>query len=88
METLRPSVTLFCNNQGDQKAETAAVAELAAVIKGDNQELGEKVEQLQKQDKNFRDLQAQQVRVRTVARDSVSQAPHHLPSPGMVIMHL
>jgi len=45
---------------GDQKAETAAVAELAVTIKADNQELGDKVDQLQKQDKTFRDLQTQQ----------------------------
>ena len=46
---------------GDQKAETAAVAELAVIIRADNQELGEKVDQVQKLDKTFRDLQAQQV---------------------------
>ena len=46
---------------GDQKAETAAIAELAITIKADSPELGEKVDQLQKQDKIFRDLQTQQV---------------------------
>ena len=46
---------------GDQKAETAAIAELAMTIKADSPELGEKVDQLQKQDKVFRDLQTQQV---------------------------
>ena len=46
---------------GDQKAETAAVAELAITIKADSPDLGEKVDQLQKQDKVFRDLQTQQV---------------------------
>ena len=46
---------------GDQKAETAAIAELAITIKADSPDLGEKVDQLQKQDKVFRDLQTQQV---------------------------
>merc|ERR1712037_331973 len=45
---------------GDQKAETAAIAELAITIKADSPDLGEKVDQLQKQDKVFRDLQTQQ----------------------------
>jgi len=45
---------------GDQKAETAAIAELQTIIKGVNMELGDKVGELQKQDKVFRDLQAQQ----------------------------
>jgi len=45
---------------GDQKAETAAIAELQSIIRGVNVELGDKVGELQKQDKVFRDLQAQQ----------------------------
>jgi len=45
---------------GDQKAETAAVAELQSIIRAVNVDLGEKVGELQKQDKTFRDLQAQQ----------------------------
>lgn len=45
---------------GDQKAETAAIAELQAIIRGVNMDLGDKVGELQKQDKAFRDLQAQQ----------------------------
>jgi len=45
---------------GDQKAESAAIAELGAAIRADSQELGDKVDLLQKQDKTFRDLQAQQ----------------------------
>ena len=47
---------------GDQKAETAAIAELQSIIRGVNTDLGDKVGELQKQDKMFRDLQAQQVR--------------------------
>ena len=47
---------------GDQKAETAAIAELQSIIRGVNMDLGDKVGELQKQDKMFRDLQAQQVR--------------------------
>ena len=47
---------------GDQKAETAAIAELQAIIRGVNMDLGDKGGELQKQDKAFRDLQAQQVR--------------------------
>ena len=50
---------------GDQKAETAAIAELAITIKAESPELGEKVDQLQKQDKVFRDLQTQQVMILT-----------------------
>ena len=50
---------------GDQKAETAAIAELAITIKAESPELGEKVDQLQKQDKVFRDLQTQQVMIMT-----------------------
>ena len=46
---------------GDQKAETAAIAELAITIKADRPDLGEKVDQRQKQDKVFRELQTQQV---------------------------
>ena len=46
---------------GDQKAETAAIAELQTIIRGVNMDLGDKVGELQKQDKVFRDLQTQQV---------------------------
>merc|ERR1712083_588018 len=45
---------------GDQKAETAAIAEMQSIIRGVNMDLGDKVGELQKQDKMFRDLQAQQ----------------------------
>jgi len=45
---------------GDQKAETAAIAELQTIIRGVNMDLGDKVGELQKQDKVFRDLQTQQ----------------------------
>merc|ERR1719266_256147 len=41
---------------GDQKAETAAIAELQSIIRGVNMVLGDKVGELQKQDKMFRDL--------------------------------
>ena len=66
---LRPKMNAICWNAtwnqkifaGDQKAETAAIAELAITIKADSPDLGEKVDQLQKQDKVFRDLQTQQV---------------------------
>jgi len=45
---------------GDQKAETAAVTEMSVTIRANNPDLGEKVDQLQKQDKVIRDLQTQQ----------------------------
>ena len=47
----------------EHKAETAAVAELQGTIKAVSPELGDKVGEVQKQDKIFRDLQNSQVGV-------------------------
>jgi len=45
---------------GDQKAETAAISEISQTIRSVSAELGDKVEHLQRMDKQFRDYQAQQ----------------------------
>ena len=47
----------------EHKAETAAGAELQGTIKAVSPELGDKVGEVQKQDKIFRDLQNSQVGV-------------------------
>lgn len=46
----------------EHKAETAAVSELQATIKAVSSELGDKVAEIQRQDKILRDLQNSQVR--------------------------
>ena len=45
----------------EHKAETAAIAELQKTMKAVSSELGDKVGEIQKQDKVFRDLQNSQV---------------------------
>ena len=51
---------------GDQKVETVAVCELQVTIRGLSCELGERVGELQRLDKLYRELQTQQVRTEIV----------------------
>ena len=55
------------DDAAEHKAETGGVAELQTIIRSAAAELGDKVAELQRQDKLVRDLQAQQV---TAARDN------------------
>ena len=57
--------TEICNfkifSLAEHKTETAAIADLQAIIKAVSSELGDKVPELQRQDKLIRDYQVQQV---------------------------
>ena len=50
----------------EHKGETAAMGELQATVKALNSELGDRVGDIQKQDKLFKDLQISQVRYSSV----------------------
>ena len=55
-------MTLIDSCAAEHKTETAAIADLQTIIKGVSSELGDKVVEVQRLDKQIRDCQAQQVR--------------------------